>query len=79
MTTTVSPESMNSRKLALAVSVSTNLAAPIIGGVLLGYFLDEWLHTKPWLVLLGTLVGTAGAFLALIRIVNRINQEKDDE
>jgi ATP synthase protein I len=70
---------MNNRKLALAVSVSTNLAAPIIGGILLGYWLDQWLGTKPWLILLGTLLGTAGAFLALYRLVNQINQEKEDE
>ena len=70
---------MNSRKLVLAVSVSTNLAAPIIGGILLGYFLDEWLHTKPWLILVGTMLGTTGAFLALYRIVNKINQGSDEE
>ncbi|MFN7928573.1 MAG: AtpZ/AtpI family protein [Blastocatellia bacterium] len=70
---------MNNRKFALAVSVSTNLAAPIVGGVWLGYWLDQWLHTKPWLLLLGTMLGTAGAFLALFRIVNKINQEKDEE
>ena len=73
------PEIMNSRKLAQAVSVSTNLAAPILGGILFGYFLDEWLHTKPWLILIGTCLGTTGAFLALYRIVNKIDQEKDEE
>jgi ATP synthase protein I len=70
---------MNNRKLALAVSVSANLAAPILGGILLGYWLDQWLGTKPWLILLGTFLGTAGAFLALYRVVNQINQEKDEE
>lgn len=70
---------MNNRKLALAASVSTNLAAPIIGGIVLGYFLDSWLRTKPWLLLLGTLLGTTGAFWALFRLVNKLNQEKDEE
>ncbi len=68
---------MNNRKLALAASVSTNLAAPIVGGIVLGYFLDEWLGTKPWLVLVGSLLGTTGAFLALYRIVNKLNQEPE--
>jgi ATP synthase protein I len=68
---------MNPRKLALAASVSTNLAAPIVGGVVLGYFLDEWLSTKPWLVVAGSLLGTTGAFLALYRIVNKLNQEPE--
>jgi ATP synthase protein I len=70
---------MNNRKLVLAASVSTNLAAPIISGVVLGYFLDRWLGTKPWLILGGTLLGTTGAFLALFRVITRLNQEKDEE
>ncbi len=70
---------MSNRKLALAASVSTGLAAPIIGGIVLGYFLDRWLGTNPWLILLGTILGTAGAFIALLRTVNKINQEKDEE
>jgi ATP synthase protein I len=45
----------------------------------LGYFLDNWLDTKPWLILMGALLGTIGAFLSLYRIVNKINQEKDEE
>lgn len=70
---------MNNRKLALAVSVSTNLAAPIVGGIVLGYFLDNWLGTRPWLILAGSLLGTTGAFLSLYRIVTKMNQENDDE
>ncbi len=70
---------MSNQKLALAASVSTNLAAPIIGGLLLGYFLDRWLHTSPWMFLVLTILGTVGGFLALIRTVNKINQTKDEE
>ena len=70
---------MSNQKLALAASVSTNLAAPIIGGILLGYFLDRWLHTTPWMFLVFTILGTVGGFIALIRTVNKINQTKDEE
>ncbi len=70
---------MANQKLALAASVSTSLAAPIIGGILLGYFLDRWLGTTPWMILIFTILGTAGAFIALIRTVNKINQTKDEE
>ena len=70
---------MSNQKLALAASVSTNLAAPIIGGLLLGYFLDRWLKTSPWMFLVLTILGTVGGFLALIRTVNKINQTKDEE
>jgi ATP synthase protein I len=70
---------MSNQKLALAASVSTNLAAPIIGGILLGYWLDRWLGTNPWMFLVFTILGTVGGFIALIRTVNKINQTKDEE
>lgn len=70
---------MNNRKIALAASVSTGLAAPIVGGFLLGYFLDQAFGTKPWMILVCGLLGTVGGFLALYRTVNKINEEKDDE
>ena len=70
---------MSNQKLALAASVSTNLAAPIIGGILLGYFLDRWLKTSPWMFLVFIILGTVGGFIALIRTVNKINQTKDEE
>ena len=70
---------MANQKLALAASVSTSLAAPIIGGILLGFWLDRWLGTQPWMILVFTILGTVGAFIALIRTVNKINQTKDEE
>lgn len=69
----------NGRKLGLLFSVSTSLAAPIVGGFLLGYFLDKWLHTGPWLLLTFGLLGTAGGFIGMLRVVEAINREKDDE
>lgn len=70
---------MNNRKIALAASISTGLAAPIVGGFLLGYFLDKAYETKPWMLLVCGMIGTIGGFLALYRTVNKINAEKEEE
>jgi ATP synthase protein I len=62
-------------KLALAFSVGTVVVSNIIGGVVVGYLLDRWLKTAPWLLLAGIVLGTVGAFASLFRIVSRLNKK----
>ncbi|MGH9834507.1 MAG: AtpZ/AtpI family protein [Blastocatellia bacterium] len=61
-------------KLALAFSVGTIITSNIVGGIVVGYFLDRWLETKPWMIVTGAILGTIGAFLGLYRIMNRLNR-----
>ncbi len=35
----------------------------ILAGTLLGYFLDMWLGTDPWLVIIGIVVGSYSGFV----------------
>lgn len=44
------------------------LAGPLVGGVLLGLFLDNWLHTKPIFVLIFIVVGSIATFYNLIKL-----------
>lgn len=64
-------------KLALALTLGTVIASNIVGGVLLGYLLDRWLQTAPWLVVVGLILGTVGAFVALYRITARLGENSD--
>jgi ATP synthase protein I len=36
----------------------------------LGYGLDRWLGTGPWLLVVGVVLGAAAGFLAVYRLVN---------
>ena len=45
------------------------VAGAIVGGGL-GWLLDGWLNTGPWLALLGLLLGLAAGFMNLMRAVN---------
>lgn len=60
------------RRLALAMSVGMAISSPIVGGVVLGYLLDGWLGTRPWLSVGGLLLGTFGGFTGLWRILKRM-------
>jgi ATP synthase protein I len=61
-------------KLGLAMSAGTAVAGSVIGGTLLGYYLDAWLGTGPWLVIVGVIVGTVGAITWLYRLVARLQE-----
>ena len=48
--------------------VLTELIAGPAGGALIGWLLDRWLHTSPWLLLVLLFLGMAVAFRNIIRI-----------
>jgi len=47
--------------------VGTEIVASTMIGLGLGYFLDKWLGTRPWLLILFFLFGVAAGFLNLYR------------
>jgi ATP synthase protein I len=55
------------RAMSLGARVVTELVAGIVVGGGLGYLLDKWLGTKPFLLILFGLLGTAGGFWNIIR------------
>jgi F0F1-type ATP synthase assembly protein I len=60
-------------KFALALAVGTAIASNIIGGLLVGYLLDRWFKTDPWMLITGICLGTVSAFITLYRIMSRLN------
>lgn len=43
-----------------------NFSATIISAMLIGYLLDRWLGTRPWLVIIFIIVGSVGAFYRMV-------------
>jgi len=61
-----------SRQFAIALELPFILVAAIVLGGLLGYFLDGWLHTKPYLMLV---FGTLGFFGGLRDLLRRVSKQ----
>jgi len=59
------------RRLAIYTSVIFLLPSTLLGGYYLGYLLDGYLGTGQWLSIVGLLLGGAGGFLHLFRLLNR--------
>ena len=57
------------------LTIGWDLAVPIVGGVLLGHFLDQWLGTG-YTFTLGLLVlGVMIAYFNLSRLIRRLDQQ----
>ncbi len=61
--------------LGKAFRLSTELVAGVAGGGVLGYFLDQWLGTRPWLLLLFLLLGVAAGLLNAIRTARDLGRD----
>jgi F0F1-type ATP synthase assembly protein I len=62
---------MDYRKLANISSLAMMLPASIAVGLFFGYWLDKWLGTDPWLLMIMTLLGVASGLISLIRGISK--------
>ncbi|MFC2169219.1 AtpZ/AtpI family protein [Acidobacteriota bacterium] len=69
------PSKFNFRKIAELSSLGLMLPSSIAVGLFFGYFLDKLFGTKPWLLLIFTLLGTASGFYSLLRGLNKYEDE----
>jgi len=64
-------------KFADLFSLGLVLPSSIVIGLLIGYYLDKWLGTNPWLLLVFTLLGVASGLFSLIRGIIKLNKDPD--
>lgn len=64
------------RGLGTVASAGATLVVATAGGALLGYFLDRWLATSPWLTLIGLGFGIVAGFRELIRTIKAAEREE---
>jgi F0F1-type ATP synthase assembly protein I len=57
------------RGTGLYLGVAFELPATILGGLVVGYFLDGYFGTSPWLLIVTTAIAFVGAFVRLVRWV----------
>ena len=67
------------RKLAPYMSLGTELAASVGGMLFIGYLLDDYFNTRPWLLLAGAAAGFIGGFYNFIREVQRLGKSDKDK
>ena len=64
-----------SSKLGIAFKISTEMVAAVAVGTIIGFILDNWFGTKPWLILIFFFVGVVAGILNVIRSAKRIQNK----
>jgi ATP synthase protein I len=65
-------QNVNSKSGALIGAVMA-LSSSIVSCLIVGWLLDRWLDTSPWLIVVGIIVGSVAGFMHLIRVMSRIS------
>ena len=63
----------------LAMRIGTELVAAIAVGVGIGYVLDLWLGTKPWLMVVFFFLGSAAGMLNVYRATAHLGRHGDSD
>ena len=56
-----------SSNLGIAFKMSTEMVAAVVVGTIIGFILDNWFGTKPWLILIFFFVGVVTGILNVFR------------
>ena len=65
------------QRAGLSLGVAFELPGTILGGLVIGYFADQYFNTSPWLLIALTLLAFAGAFFRLMQWVKFFSAERD--
>ncbi|MDC0477116.1 AtpZ/AtpI family protein [Pelagibacteraceae bacterium] len=58
-----------------AFKLGTELVSAVAVGTIIGFILDSWFDTKPWLMIIFFFLGAAAGMLNVVRTANRMQRE----
>ncbi len=58
-----------------AFKLGTELVAAVAVGTIIGFILDNWFGTKPWLIIIFFFLGAAAGMLNVIKAANKMQKE----
>ena len=59
-----------------AFKLGTELVAAVTVGTIIGFILDSWFDTKPWLIIIFFFLGAAAGMLNVFKAANRMQEEE---
>ena len=64
----------NAASLGKALKISTELVAAVVVGATIGFILDNWFDTKPWLTIVFFFMGVAAGILNVIKSAKNMHK-----
>ena len=65
----------NNSSMGSAFKLSTDLVAHVAVGTIIGFILDNWFDTKPWLIIIFFFLGSVAGILNVIKAAKRMQEE----
>ena len=65
----------NSSFMGNAFKLGTELVAAVGVGTIIGFILDSWFDTKPWLIIIFFFLGSVAGIWNVIRAANRMQRK----
>ena len=66
----------SSSNIGVAFKLSTEMVAAVVVGTIIGFILDNWFGTKPWLILIFFFVGVVAVILNVIRSAKNMQSKE---
>lgn len=73
------PARREARPLGVAFRLSVEMVVGLVVGGVIGYFLDRWLGTSPWLLLVFFFLGAAAGIRNVMRAAEEISRQAEAE
>ena len=71
----LSKKSQNSSSIGAAFKLSTELVSAVAVGTIIGFILDNWFGTKPWLILIFFFVGVIAGIMNVIKSAKKMQKK----
>ena len=72
----ITNNNQNTSFMGSALKLGTELISAVLVGTIIGFILDSWFDTKPWLIIIFFFLGSAAGILNVIKTAKKM-QEKD--
>ena len=70
----VEKENPQTSNIGQAFKLSTELVAAVLVGTIIGFILDNWFDTKPWLIIIFFFVGVVAGIINVVRSAKKMQK-----
>ena len=64
-----------SSNIGVAFKMSTELVSAVAVGTIIGFILDTWFDTKPWLIIIFFLVGAVAGIMNVVKSAKKMQKK----
>jgi len=62
-----------------ASTMGLHIVSSIVVGLVIGYYLDEWLGTKPWMLMIWFLLGVVAGFKLVFQEFRKLQRRQEKQ